>query len=1312
MTKLELFREQVSVGTYVTLRFVRSEDAFGRITEIHDTYVCLDVDGHIVTFVEFENVVSGWEVSHSDPMSSSDGTVDEREADRGRASPLTQHSTDHQLHPRSDWPESMSHGPRRETSPPLPRSNELLTDPNALTALEDTKASFSKAVKEARLEPPTPDFAFPSTDFEKLRSQEFEAVRREWNRAKNKYDNALRINEIHRLKDIVAEILNPLVETYPDSTAAKYLLGCVLLVVASLGETDASVEYNALREYFGLSSPRPTAAWFRFVRLSLDRRCPLDVANVIHDWSDRPGVDVELLSKSLIYLSSSSGLESVALKAAANLVYSKGDLPTGWKEEFDNGVGRSDDFITVERHLLRSRVFHTTQQSDPKSDPEQRDRVPRGHIKSFGARDFGFIDSQAGETFFFRIADVEDSSLQKTLRDGTWKNFGEVAFDVIPSSGHKYERAANVIRNSSEGLLQRAQRLVEANQDTLAMSFVRRALRMCPEDRSAKELEDRIKKQIRNQGIGLPKGDGTYACAKRAQVVDRDLGAAERLFRRAIRENDNRRSAIKDLAWLLHQQKRSKDAITLLEANVKEFRGDRAFDNMLATVYQHEERHDDAIKVLTKMQERAKSSAKQSLLKRIAFSCLKLDRYDDAELKLRAVLKVSPGDETAERWLTDLEDARARGSYVEVSERIIDDLGLLSEEGLELSSLARAAIEHCKYKGVEPTKLQSGTTGQQDIDIVENLAKALGTHRPRDRAAYYLSAAALINRDAGSADPRRIYDYMRRYFASMADASLIDKKPADVVRSYYAESIALVSKNDNLDEAWRSLFRYITTFAPSRAKEIQTRFPKAQARSRVHRSVPIPVDAYTDGLRKALMIIMSEPESEQCLERLFEGLLVIGSQSSFGRAQVGDAIVREPVARKRCSTLLHCDAEELLSAWRSRCRDYGRECQRRLDKCRTLTRHQATAASMEDLGNELRKMFDDTTSEVDRRRVNSLMDISNGALGFCKAADFEEKERSYWDVSEQAGRLVAELTDNPTQFSHDGLLPIADHIRSVIEEAYADVLVMAEPELGLQLMVHEYHRGANGDLRLQIEISNGRGCSPASSVTISLGAEKSEYFTPAALKSEAVPTLRGGDKVIVQMTLRPTLDALEERAFRVDATAAYLNRLGEERSTAVHPWTVRLYPDEDFKQIENLYTPHVHSGPVEDEAMFFGRDDLLDRLEKSVLGDSGKSVVMFGQMRAGKSSILRQLRRRLELDRRVVPIYFSLQEHESRLSEEVVLHQILSGIREKLDDIRLGGADVPSFSPPGIGELGPVPTIVFHSIPRSYVGAHARDGPL
>ena len=843
--------------------------------------------------------------------------------------------------------------------------------------------------------------------------------------------------------------------------------------------------------------------------------------------------------------------------------------------------------------------------------------------------------------------------------------------------------------------------MLRAGQPAQAMHEVRRALGADPTDEAALRLEREVKENIRkglHSGAGLPRGDGPYARARRAQLVDLDLETAEKLFKEAIRTGDNAESAEKDLASLLNQQGHVDEAIALLEDSSKRAKDSSSYDNMLATFYQHANRHDDAVRILERLYLKTPRAKRSSLLLRMASSHLRASRYDAAEDTLRKLLDDDPHNRTALRLIGVLEDARSAESQDD-AEEVIGGLGLLTDEGMVLSALARTAIDQCTYEGVDPIRVKEGTADEREVARVVGFAKDLGKRRPRDRAAYYLSAAALLNRVKPEDGSRRIYDYLRTYFTSMADASWMDGKSADVVRSYYIESLALVVNVGQED--WRNLIRYLATFSPGMQQDAEAiRALDNQSRSEFMRN-----------LEKSLESIALHPE-----KHWLDGLVAVGSQSDFAEKHLGDAFLRGNLLRNRLGQLLgnpDPQAEDLRKTWESRCREYARQHRSRLYSCKNMTRYAAIPASMEDLRMDIDKAAEETSIALDQQRLNKLGDIVDSALAFCRATEFEERERNYRLVTDRAEDLVKEVKDAPTQYSHEGLLPVADHVNSLIEEEYAEMNRTSGADLRLELLVDKYlpepvREGKK--LRLQFAVSNRTGCSPASSVRIRLGPDGSEYFRADPWEQEVTSTLRGGETHEAQMVVYPQDAAASDRAFPITATARFRNRLGEDKYTADHAWTVGLYRDEEFQPLENPYAPFAEGGPVDDPEMFFGRNEFLSRLEASLRYRAGrKSIVMFGQKRAGKSSIIEHLRLRLAESGDILPVSFSVLEIASDLSEATLLHRIVQGISEVLEDLRLAGRDVPALSPPRIDDMHSNATLRFHQVMSGLVRAMSRS---
>ncbi|MBN1977284.1 MAG: tetratricopeptide repeat protein [Anaerolineae bacterium] len=70
--------------------------------------------------------------------------------------------------------------------------------------------------------------------------------------------------------------------------------------------------------------------------------------------------------------------------------------------------------------------------------------------------------------------------------------------------------------------------------------------------------------------------------------------------------------------------------------------------------------------------------------------------------------------------------------------------------------------------------------------------------------------------------------------------------------------------------------------------------------------------------------------------------------------------------------------------------------------------------------------------------------------------------------------------------------------------------------------------------------------------------------------------------------------------------------------------------------------PYIAGAPVTDPAMFFGREDVFAWIERNIAGQyADNTLVIHGQRRVGKTSVLKQLGHRLSS--RYVPVFFDLQ---------------------------------------------------------------------
>jgi formylglycine-generating enzyme required for sulfatase activity/tetratricopeptide (TPR) repeat protein len=88
----------------------------------------------------------------------------------------------------------------------------------------------------------------------------------------------------------------------------------------------------------------------------------------------------------------------------------------------------------------------------------------------------------------------------------------------------------------------------------------------------------------------------------------------------------------------------------------------------------------------------------------------------------------------------------------------------------------------------------------------------------------------------------------------------------------------------------------------------------------------------------------------------------------------------------------------------------------------------------------------------------------------------------------------------------------------------------------------------------------------------------------------------------------------------------------------------------------NITNPYIAGSAVKDPKMFFGREDVFDWIKNSLLGSVDQHIlVIHGQRRVGKTSVLTQLGNRLGID--YIPVFFDLH-----LCSPLTIEQFLRGL--------------------------------------------------
>jgi tetratricopeptide (TPR) repeat protein len=1195
----QIIQRQIPIGSTVIFSLKDGQEVSGVLIEIGRDHVTLENAGDSVTILL--EMIGTWRV------------------------------------PRGAGLETQEHTPIPEpaSTPPPALSPPDLADQETIKRLLEIEARFQVRQQQVSfIQIKAPDFVFPANEMQGKQSANALTI---WNRVKNKYEYAEKINELSakfgRIQPLVGELAS-LSEQFPRSASVKRHLAYFYHL--------AGDNQNSLALYQESAS----------------------ISNNALDWYN-------LAAKALV-----KGDEALACYCFGN---------------FFKVNPITDELDTWYIYAGLIRKF---------SDYQTIKEIARKRVK-IASKDEIVLLLETGIYLLTATGrgQIATNTVQRWIKDHALEDLVIEVFD------HFQEQKDAAYHERVSGFF-----------DEKVPEFAQKSL-----DTSEKWREN-------TRVSGVPKGSNPYARAKRVQLVEKDLERAAQLLRDAIGQGDNVESAVKDLATLLAQLGRPEEAVQVLEKNRSRISNQQSVDNMLIGLYQIESvgQYDKSIALIQKKLKQATTQNKRAqFLWQIAICYLKKEDYKSAEMTFREVLSVQPGNKLAERniavclfkqgrfqeaeqtlnrilktapdvQVTELLDAvkqaRTTGQFASfesiLRERIITELIN------DISRFASFMLERCDYRGISPDRIKSeggkavyvGTRkeARNDVDRLEDIAKQLGTRRPSERADYYLTAARISEKD----DTNQFYQYLCRSFASRGDSFVIENKPIDTARDFYCEALAVydgyrnLSKSDERydeQDAVNALVRYIYSWFGR--EKVPTKPPKyseqdsvlKQQLQDIHNALEKficnyqPMDKAFDSI--AYLIFRSKYAGERILRSIYSNSGLI-SISLIYLKEKGINIAGHP------QTL-----EDFISLWNELQRIRFENNRYIQSEFKFLYVLELSNSSLERAIERVKILNDRFFLELDRQRSVEIQRILEIAIDLFNQTAFEEQERLCIQIERRCQDLLNEIEISPTKISVENMYPLVEGIQSKINAYLTQLYETSTPQLTIRLPLETYMPGNNRLIEAQVGISNRVGCSPAEAVELVV----QQYEETSAIRLEG--SLRGGEQRILKVRVPLSEEALSAQAFSLPIYARYRTRSGETQQTPVNNFSIRL--SAEFEEIENPYAPYAEGGIVGESAMFYGRDELIASVSNALDTSrvQSKCVVIYGQKRAGKSSILYHLQEKLKLKEDLLVVNIGniggILDECSRIPFLYhILWTILSKLRDSLEDKLSEGRSSPDVSFP------------------------------
>lgn len=895
----------------------------------------------------------------------------------------------------------------------------------------------------------------------------------------------------------------------------------------------------------------------------------------------------------------------------------------------------------------------------------------------------------------FSIKDVVESDIRNNLNHGKLSNPIPVFCSLIDNPKQGILKKAIGIQLPKRVTLQisAVKTWINKKEVDLARGILQEITKQYPEEVEATVLlrelppppaSSIIKKTKRKV---KRKGETFYDEANTARQ-QQNWSEAKSLFKKAIEANQNRESAIKDLASIYQREGNIKEAITLVEKHLEKMRNKETSYNFLSQLYlSGEEYHKsvEALKVVLQLPTKSSNKRKRRLdiKKRIAYCYFKAKDYDNSKRLLNEILKSSPEDHVARKWLDGLEEAEQTGKYGDIesifSER---DFNILMTG---LSILMIDALDNCTYEGLKETeKVEENFT-------IETLKRQVGRietlgNNSTVRAGYRLTEAKLIQ-ILESDNESRIKSALAKYCNDMALISAGKNFPSTVIRNYYLEAFSLEMKWDLIA---RQVSLFLSTFYLTGEQLI------------IENQKGISIE-------KAISNIFSLEEPPKTL---WNSILEMSIANPTITAQILWKIYKHDKARKSVFQFLNTldiDLDDLVDEntfkekWKIAREKRKGEFDSWFDRINALINMDNINTFASIINNSFEQISERWLNELDSSRLESInRDIFQPCLDYLKQKVFDEKDRLFGIITASIIRISEDITEKPTKFSYEGFLPLLYKIDEILKEHFAEVNNSSTPNITLQ--VQGDVAVVNGKLNVQVAVINeDRQKAPIYDTSLTI--EETEDFKLAGEPVSISDTIRGGEQKMVALPLKVSDKLIHQKIGDFELICRYKARNLNEYVTIKSGQTISLYDKKEFKPIENIFARYANSNAVKDEKIFKGRDDLINEIIETFLTSHSKCVVIYGQKRSGKSSVLFHLKKRLNATEKAFCVDFSLGSIITEWSIASFYNKILSQIDKELRKLERLGETVPVFNKPSIEALDKHPTALFQETMENFLDA-------
>ena len=902
-----------------------------------------------------------------------------------------------------------------------------------------------------------------------------------------------------------------------------------------------------------------------------------------------------------------------------------------------------------------------------------------GEIQSIGPQ-FGFIrDFKTSAKLWFACSELIDSTNTAYPR-------GE--YVVYTRSKNYAGDTAICIHKPMQikELLSLVDDLVKAGKKTDANEVLMHIFSSYPDCQIAIEKQKEINRSYQNHSYKTSFSTGATSLYDKARKYNdaKNFEKAIEFYKKAINAGQKVESAIKDLGMLYVQL--AKKAQTEAEAieyrkTAKKFMEDNRnslddtsvnmsyLENFYYAIKDFQNFKKVANIILENADEELEGPRHVFLLNKLASVLIREKQTGQAKVLLNKAVDLYPEGVGAKRLLELLETTGSPHIDEEI-ESIISANEIEISSG-RISSFIRTTLEEFDdYAGVPQSAINNRKFTKENLKVLRKLIEQFSEKefagRSNDRARHLLTEGKLmleIEPDNGF----RLRSVMARYCNDMAKIHTYSNSSPDVVRFFYNEAFAL-------EEKYSATAQQVAYFLLSNVFDLEKLSKEFSKSPSVDYALALVLKEEVDiKIWNAIisMFMYNREITANVLGKLYADKkflkLSVKALNVFGEKQDVN------------------NQEDFKNSWihiiESRKNEY-KQVTRSLKSFENIEDVEKMAISLQ---NDLEQIIKPWLCNLDKKRIHTVSsDVSTALLKYHEASGFRAKELNYHEISTLLKESIQEILDEPTKISYEALLPLLREISVLANKSFEKFVESSEPSPSIVLLRPE-NAALNQIVPLQIEVSIDKDSSSINNVGIKIPNTNGIEMIDSGAQNPLTRSIEGGEKHIFKPTIKVARSVMEQGAASIDVHCEYSNG-GKDRTLST-TLSLHLYNSTEFEEICNPYASVAESGPLDASSnMFYGHKSYISGIVSAIMDSASKQVIIYGQKRSGKSSVLNRVKQDLE-KAGAFCVLFSMGKIVRKLSEFSFYYKIIRSIKDELILLSMDGNTVPDFSIPTKNEF-------------------------